>query len=254
MKESIYTIPVTEAFSVECECPICILERNCEEKSIDYFLGASLMEPDVRIETNKKGFCRNHYELLYNKKSNQLGLGLMLDTHISEKNSQFKKISLSCKQKNKNKAQTSLLKNFTQRDKSADNLANTLIEHINNILDSCIVCDKINTTMERFIDVILYLYFREPEFQKLFNSKKGFCLKHLKQLLEYGKKHLNARQLSVFVDNLVAIELENLNRIQEEVNWFTKKFDYRNKDKPWGNSKDALSRAIEKIVGYSKLT
>ena len=28
MKEKIYEIPVNEAFEQDCECPICILEKN----------------------------------------------------------------------------------------------------------------------------------------------------------------------------------------------------------------------------------
>ena len=55
MKEKIYTIPVTEAFSEECECPLCVLHKKLEDENIDYILGPSLMEPDGRIETNEKG-------------------------------------------------------------------------------------------------------------------------------------------------------------------------------------------------------
>lgn len=254
MKESIYTIPVTEAFAVDCECPMCILEKDNEDKSVEYFLGASLMEPDVRIETNKKGFCQRHYELMYNKRSNQLGLGLILDTHIAEKNKLLEKTYSSSERRLKKEAQSSLLKNMTNKNKATDAVVNKLINEIGAILNTCIICDKINTTMDRFIDVIFYLYFREPDFQKLFHSKKGFCLKHLHQLLLGAKKHLNTKQLSTFVMNVMSMELDNLNRIQEEVNWFTRKFDYKNRDKPWGNSKDALPRAIEKVSGYCRFT
>ncbi|HHV60994.1 MAG TPA: ABC transporter substrate-binding protein [Clostridiaceae bacterium] len=253
MKETIYTIPVTEAFSVDCECPMCLLEKDCEEKSVEYFLGPSLMEPDVRIETNKKGFCKRHYELMYIKKANQLGLGLMIDTHLCEKNALLNKVYAKYGGKSKKETQASLLKRMTSKSNSTEVLVDNLINEIDSILASCIICEKINYTMDKFIDVILYLYFHETDFQKIFQSKKGFCLKHLRMLLEGGKKHLNTRQLAVFTENLMTMELENLNRIQEEVNWFTKKFDYKNKDKPWGNSKDSLSRAIEKITGYCKL-
>jgi hypothetical protein len=44
-----------------------------------------------------------------------------------------------------------------------------------------------------------------------------------------------------------------MERIQKEVNWFTKKFDYRNNDAPWGDSRDALPRTIQKIAGFSNL-
>ncbi|MBR7181706.1 MAG: hypothetical protein IKD28_02860, partial [Clostridia bacterium] len=65
--EQIYTIPVNEAFeaSVEkpaCGCAMCALYRKLEDNELELILGASMMEPDVRIKTNKKGFCRTHYD------------------------------------------------------------------------------------------------------------------------------------------------------------------------------------------------
>ena len=42
---------------------------------------------------------------------------------------------------------------------------------------------------------------------------------------------------------------ENLERIQEDINWFIDKFDYRNKDADWKTSKDAIPRTMQKLVG-----
>jgi hypothetical protein len=50
------------------------------------------MEPDGRIETNEKGFCRHHFEQLYNKQVNRLGLGLILETHIETQNKEISNI------------------------------------------------------------------------------------------------------------------------------------------------------------------
>jgi len=36
-------------------------------------------------------------------------------------------------------------------------------------------------------------------------------------------------------------------RIEGELSWFIDKFDYRYKDEPWKNSKDALPRSIQKV-------
>jgi hypothetical protein len=52
---------------------------------------------------------------------------------------------------------------------------------------------------------------------------------------------------------LVQQQLGNMDRLEQELDWFTKKFDYRNNDAPWGNSKDALPRSIQKLKGYSNL-
>ena len=66
MKESIYTIPLMDAFRSEDECPFCFLERQIEKHSIDFVLGsgASYMEDDIRSQTDAAGFCRHHYTIM----------------------------------------------------------------------------------------------------------------------------------------------------------------------------------------------
>ena len=49
---------------------------------------------------------------------------------------------------------------------------------------------------------------------------------------------------------LTELEIKNLKRINEDVNWFTKKFDYRYQNEPWKNSKDAPKRAMEKLAKF----
>lgn len=253
MKEKIYTIPVSEAFRVECECPLCVLHQRLEGENIEYVLGPSLMEPDGRIETNEKGFCHRHFELLYNKQENRLGLGLIIDTHLQEQNKNINTAYKEAKAMLEKDSNLSTLQNITQRFTSSKNNKNgidLLIEELEKLEGKCAICDKLEKTMDRYIDVILYLYFEEPDFEKTFNSKKGFCLKHFKDLLVGAKKYLSPKQAAIFTDNLAKIQVDNLGRIQEEVNWFTKKFDYRNNDAPWGNSKDSIPRSIQKIVGF----
>lgn len=253
MKEKIYTIPVMEAFQEDCECPMCLLEKRFEDEKVDYILGPSLMEPDSRIETNENGFCKRHYEMLYNKQVNRLGLGLIIDTHLCEQNNRFKKIYKKKSDAGNETGVKSFWAKITSRDRDARSIVNEFISALDSLEKKCTICSKLNYTMDRYTDVILYLWSREPDFKKLFNSKKGFCLKHLKQLLLGVKKYLRSDEIPEFVDSLLSIQLENMDRIQQEVNWFTKKFDYRNEDAPWGNSRDAIPRSIQKLVGYADL-
>ena len=65
MKETIYTIPINDAYDVKCGCPICTIEKKLETESLEYIMGAAMMEPDVRLETNRLGlrqkrFCADH--------------------------------------------------------------------------------------------------------------------------------------------------------------------------------------------------
>ena len=88
MKEQIYTIPVNEVYDTDCECPLCELEKKLEKETLDYTLGAAMMEPEFRMESNEKGFCNHHYSMLFGM-SNKLALSLVLDTHLEEIRKKF---------------------------------------------------------------------------------------------------------------------------------------------------------------------
>ena len=54
MRYHIDTIPVWDAAKIDSECLLCALQRRLELQQIEYSLGASVMEPDVRIQVNKR--------------------------------------------------------------------------------------------------------------------------------------------------------------------------------------------------------
>ena len=76
MKEQLYTIPVNDAFEKECECPLCQMYDELEKESIDFMLGPSYMEDDIRMATDKTGFCAKHIKQLYDGQ-NRLGIALI---------------------------------------------------------------------------------------------------------------------------------------------------------------------------------
>ena len=41
------------------ECLLCALERKTELGEAERYLGASVMEPDTRVQVNTKGFCQH---------------------------------------------------------------------------------------------------------------------------------------------------------------------------------------------------
>ncbi len=255
MKEKIYTIPVTEAFHEDCECPLCLLESKLENEYIDYYLGPSLMEPDCRIDTNKKGFCRRHFELLYNRQENRLGLGLVTDTHIREQLEKLReaaKATINSANGGKSSGQlfASFAGKFGSKGQNGQGPASRLVKLLEELENNCTICGRLEYTMDRYLDVVMYLWSREEEFRKTFSEKKGFCLVHLKMLMLAAEKYLNANDSRRFLSELLEQQLENLDRIEKELEWFTKKFDYRYNDAPWGNSKDALPRSIQKLKGY----
>ena len=67
----------------------------------------------------------------------------------------------------------------------------------------------------------------------------------VRQVAEFLIGDMQADQMRT----VAAVELPNLKRLSDELEWFTLKYDFRNADKPWGNSRDAVERSINKLMG-----
>ena len=104
LRDDICTIPVSEVFEENDGCPICRMRNTIEERIISYILGDAMMEPDVRIETNKVGFCEKHYDKMLNYRA-RLQLSLMLQTHIDEINKNIQAVFLNPPPKEEKKRQ-----------------------------------------------------------------------------------------------------------------------------------------------------
>lgn len=253
MKERIYTIPITEAFSQDSECPLCQCEKKLEGDALEYTLGPSMMEPDSRIESNRTGFCSRHFTRMYNLQKNRLALGLVIDTHINEQNGHIEKLY----GKYEDAVERECLKGFldaaagslTGKKTASSRFIEDMVNKLETLEKTCAVCDRIQNNMDKFIGVTLYLFFKEPDFKQRFESSKGFCLKHMKMLLKSALDELSPGKQAEFIRTLMPIQTQQLKRVRSEVNHFTEMFDYRNQDGSWGNSRDAVPRSIEKICG-----
>lgn len=253
MQDTIYTIPVTEAYENSCECPLCVLESRFEQDRIRYYLGPSLMEPENRIETNDLGFCGRHFTMMYETRANRLGLGLILDTYMTEQNARIGRMTAAGGSDAESSGKKSFLSALKPQAKDSAKAADAILAYWKEHEQSCCICRDQEKTMERYLEVILHLYFSQKEFRDRFDGGMGYCMRHFTQLLAYGRKHLSGQKQDTFLTNLLRQQQENLERLQGEVHWFTKKFDYRNADAPWGNSRDALPRSIRKMTGIQEL-
>ena len=215
MKERIYTIPISEVFESKDGCPICRMRNLLEERCVEYITGAAMMEPDIRIETNRLGFCKDHFEMMRARK-NRLSLALILETRLAE-----------------------VHKNVFEKKKIFGKKAEPL-RH------TCYVCQKIDSVMEGMVDNILKMFTTDAEFRKLFSEQETVCLPHYELLMSAAARKLSKKQLPLFKDALDPLTERYLAALTEDVHFFTTRFDYRfgGKDAEWGNSKDSIERAI----------
>jgi hypothetical protein len=230
MKEKIYTIPVNEAFDSDCECPICYMERALEKDAVEYVMGPSYMEDIIREQTDRLGFCEKHMKQVYDIE-NRLGFALVMKTHLDKVIGDIEKIS---QQPSKGK------KMFKKIGEPP------VCSYVDQLNSSCYVCDKIRNTFDRYMDTILVLYEKEPEFKQKYEGCKGFCTKHYSQLLLCASKRFHGDELDNFVLVTNTLYLENMKRVRDDVAWFINKFDHKYVDEPWKNAKDSLTRAMIK--------
>ena len=219
MKETIYTIPLNDAFHAEDECPFCRLERDAEQHALEFILGkqSSYMEDDIRMETDRMGFCKTHMKMVFDQ-NNKLGLALVLKTHIDRTNKEIeKRMKMPPKKASFFKKETS----------------NPLTDYIDELNKSCFICDRINNTFERYLHTVVATWKSDAAFRELYAKGKGFCTEHYGDLLKEGAKYLNQKELDEFTEITGKLYLDNMKRLAEELDWFADKFDYRFKDAPW---------------------
>lgn len=239
MKEKLHTIPVNEAFDSGDECPFCWLERKAEQSALRYVAGpgASYMEPDVRLETDRTGFCRTHMKKLYDY-GNALGAALMLQTHYAGLLEKFHEEAENFQAPPK--------KSLFARKKPTE--GETLWQKIQAQTDSCYICEKVDYNMERYF-LTFFALLKEPEFREKVAGSKGFCLRHFGDLLRLAEEQLPNSHREWFYGTVFSLMEENLVRVKEDLDWMIAKYDYRNAGADWKNSRDALQRAMQKLEG-----
>ena len=127
-------------------CPICRMEKMLEDQYVDFITGDAMMVPDVRIQTNKKGFCHRHFSQMY-QKGQKLPNALILESHLQEMIDKLMPKKLNSKPDKKQ------------------------LENIRQELDSCYVCDRIKSDMIHFMATIFVEWAKGEEFRNLYNEQ-----------------------------------------------------------------------------------
>ena len=227
--ESIYTIPVNEAFEDSvgevCRCPFCLMRERLEINEIDLILGASMMEPDTRIKTNEMGFCPEHFDTLLNG-GKALPFALMMESHVNHIREKLKGPGL-----------------MMGKNAAAD------VKLLEELGDSCYVCSRIDYHFTRMVDTAVHLWENDHNFKKKVEAAEKFCYRHFAMFVAAAKTRLGGKEFSAFYKTVFGIMDSYTESLSEDVSFFCKKFDYRYADEPWGTAKDAPERAAKLFCG-----
>ncbi|MBQ7834870.1 MAG: hypothetical protein IJ385_03725 [Ruminiclostridium sp.] len=236
MRESILTIPVNEVFEPRCGCPICTMRNTVEEHICEYIMGAAMMEPDVRMETNELGFCFTHYEMLL-QQNNRLSLGLMLNTYLETvRTNIFEKKAI-------------LFKNSAKQKKA---------KKANEMEQTCFVCSKVDWGVNHMLETVFTMYVKDEGFRKLFKAQEYICIPHYNMLMEKASEKLQKGDLDDFANALDTLVTEYMKKLNSDVNDFCNSFDYRNAGKlhtpEMEHVRTSVERSIEFLTGRKPRT
>lgn len=188
---------------------------------MEYIMGAAMMEPDVRIETNRLGFCKLHFEQMRAQK-NRLSLALMLETHLQE----LQKTVFAKKKLFESKS--------AKKEKTAK------------VNADCFVCAKIQWGMDRLLVTLFEMYEKSADFRTLFAEQELLCLPHYEMLTGLSPTHAGKKTASAFDKACETLAANYLTALSADVSHYCKMYDYRNSGAgaDWGNAKDSIERAI----------
>lgn len=221
MHYDITNIPVSEVFEEGDGCPICRLRNQLEKRAVEYITGAAMMEPDIRMETNKKGFCHLHYRQILGQR-NRLSVALMMESHLDEMEKQiFAGLPL-------------VGKSSRRQAKSADRVG-----------ESCFVCDQLNDAMDKMLATVCRTWEAQGDFRRLFEQQDCLCLPHFSQLVAAAETSMSKKEVPYFAKAASELCRKYLTELRGDVHHFCEMYDYRNAgNTDWGNSKDAIERAV----------
>ncbi len=226
MKETICTIPINDIFMPKDGCPICRMESMLEEQYVRFITGDAMMEPNIRIETNKKGFCRRHFDQMQTT-GQKLPNALILESHLQEIIDKYMPKKLGGKPDKKQ------------------------LEALKHELSSCYVCDRIESDMHHFMATVFAEWTKGGEFRELYNAQPFICLKHYDFVMScaVGKGGLPSKYLSDFNKETTSLAKNYLTSLKEDITYFCSMFDYRSQGKDWGRSIDAIERSTDFLTG-----
>ena len=226
MREDICTIPISEVFEPKDGCPICRMYEMSEAHLIEYITGAAMMEPDIRMETNRLGFCPRHYVGMM-KQRNRLSVSLTLETHLQE----IRK-TLDFAGKLPDKEQLHALHQQAQ---------------------GCFVCEKIEWAVARMFNTMFQLWQKEPDFRALYEQQPGLCFKHTELLLRTAQKNMNRKTYAAYAAATAKLAYKQLDPVLADISAYCKMYDYRNAGGDWSKTKDSPERALQFLNGRENL-
>ncbi len=238
-------IPVWKAYEAKCRCSLCQLERESEARNTGFFLGSSIMAPQMRVELNRHGFCPRHLHMLL-AGTGKLGYALALATHLADLQTRLRSLEArisaagaAASRRTGRRVDPAAVRRYcgTLADQERD----------------CLMCDRVSHNLLNYAFTIVTLSRTNEHFAKALDESEGFCLHHVPIVVRMAAAVLPAREQAAWFRRLFALQSRSLDRLLVELEQFTWQFDYRSELKTPPSAMDSVARAVDKLAGQAPL-
>ncbi len=208
-------------------CPVCRLVERDTGRYLDNLLWENVNDPGLRREVRRAlGFCRDHTRMLVSRPGASLGLALIARDVWREIQRATETVRLPAPK--------------TRRARAAAPAADLLARLTPQ--GECPACAYARAMEDLYLDVLLERLLGEDSLLAAYQASEGLCLPHLRQVLTRVQ---DSTVYAALVESQRTIGQRRLAELDE----FIRKNDYRFRDEPWGQERDAWLRALNALVG-----
>lgn len=207
-------------------CPVCRLVEQDVARYVDYFLWERVNDPNLRRFIREAlGFCRDHLRILAAHPGASLSLALIAQDIWEEvlRRTEWAGSPPSPVRRGRAVSAARGQRALTPRGR-------------------CPICDYAQGQEDLYLDMLLEGFTGENSLLAAYEASDGLCLPHFRQALTR-----NAAETAL--QELLRAQRAIWQRLKADLDEFIRKNDYRFRDEPWGEERDAWLRAWVALVG-----
>jgi hypothetical protein len=230
-----YYHEIREAFS-QPGCPLCRLLTKSADRYLDAILWEQVNDTTVRSELNQaRGYCPQHGWML-ERAGAALGVAILTRGVVKT----LLDVLASNPVEDESESVFQTLRRSLDRDLASRPAARLVTEL--SPQRPCPVCSLLEGKAEDYISTLLAHLDGPGALVDAYRTSSGLCLPHFRRTLARAPSGAEARLL-------VAAQQAVWQGLRDELGEFIRKNDYRFRDEPFGDEKDAWLRALEAISG-----
>lgn len=217
-KLSIEHIKIYESFEKKEKCALCRCIENFEDQVLNAISTDLVMDLDFFPKFGEEyTFCDYHMGKMEGMKD-KLGMAIMLK----------KLVTLEIRRMESGQVEGKKTGFFMKKAEGK----------------KCFVCEKVNIkAMNSDITSTIDLWKNTESFREHFRSQENFCFKHNKLLINSAKEKLSKKDFEIFKEEITEVQMKYCKELENDLEWFINKFDYRYANEPWKNAKGSIYRA-----------